>query len=237
VNAATYLFVIAAIVLVKFDSTPPEQHESPLARFRGGIAAAKADPIIARVLVTVSVYSLCSLIFIYQMPPFARENLGGDSRTFTIAFSSFGLGAALGAISVGTILSGRSRPALTRIGLVGFAISLAVFAVQTEPGPAYAAVFVTGWFYFVVITSLSTILQERVDDAHRGRVMGLWMLGWAGLVPLGSLIGGPIIDAVGLTWVFLFGAVVALGLAWYADLSFPEPDGPPIQPDSLMLEP
>jgi MFS family permease len=103
--------------------------------------------------------------------------------------------------------------------------------------PAYIAVFVTGWFYFVVITSLSTILQERVDDEHRGRVMGLWMLGWAGLVPLGSLIGGPIIDAVGLTWVFMFGAIVALGLAWYADLRFPEPDGPPIQPDSLMLEP
>ena len=237
VNAATYLFVITAVVLVKFDSRPPPVHESPLERFRGGIEAAKADPIIARVLVTVSVYSLCSLIFIYQMPPFARENLGGDSHTFTVAFSSFGLGAALGAISVGTILARRSRPALTRIALVGFAVSLGVFSLQTRPTAAYVSVFVTGWFYFVVITSLSTILQERVDDAHRGRVMGLWMLGWAGLVPLGSLVGGPIIDAVGLTWVFMFGAIVALGLAWYADLSFPEPDGPPIQPDTLMLEP
>jgi MFS family permease len=237
VNAATYLFVIGAVAFVQFDSKPPVHHEAPMTRFREGFAAAKADRVIARTLVTVSVFSLCSLVFIYQMPPFARRNLHGDSHTFTVVFSSFGLGAALGAISVSTILSNRSRPALTRIGLTGFAVSLALLAVQHRPTPAYVAAFATGWFYFIVITSLSTILQEKVDDAHRGRVMGLWMLGWAGLVPVGSLVGGPIIDAVGLTWVFLFGAVVALALVPYADLRFPEPEGPPLLPDTLMLEP
>jgi MFS family permease len=110
-------------------------------------------------------------------------------------------------------------------------------AVQHHTLPAYGAAFATGWFYFVVITSLSTILQEEVEDEVRGRVMGLWMLGWAGLVPLGSLIGGPIIDHVGLTWVFLFGAVVAAGLAWYADLRPPHDDGPVMPPETMMLEP
>jgi MFS family permease len=109
-----------------------------------------------------------------------------------------------------------------------------VFATSTSPVPAYIAAFVTGWCYFVVITCLSTILQERVDDAVRGRVMGLWMMGWAGLVPLGSLIGGPIIDAVGLVWVFLFGAAVAGALAVYADLEPLVDDGPVVPPVSLL---
>jgi MFS family permease len=237
INAATYLFVIAAVGLVKFDSIPVRQTERAMARFRQGLAAARADRVIGRVLVTVSIFSLCSLIFIYQMHPFALRNLHGTDHTFTMAFSSFGLGAALGAICVGTVLHRLSRPLLTRIGLAGFAVSLAVMAIQHHKLPAYLAAFATGWFYFVVITSLSTILQEEVDDAVRGRVMGLWMLGWAGLVPLGSLIGGPIIDAVGLTWVFLFGAVVAGGLAWYADLRPPSDDGPVMPPETMMLEP
>nr|WP_291836046.1 hypothetical protein [Candidatus Microthrix sp.] len=38
------------------------------------------------------------------------------------------------------------------------------------------------------MTALSTTLQEEVDDEHRGRVMGLWMIAWAGLVPVGSLL-------------------------------------------------
>lgn len=237
VNSATYLFVIAAVALVEFDSSPTAEREPPLARFKSGLVAAREDRVVGRVLVTVSLYSLCSLIFIYQMHPFAIRNLGGTSRTFTIVFSSFGLGAALGAISVGTVLAGASRPLMTRIGLVGFAVALGVFSFQTTPVPAYISAFVTGWCYFVVITCLSTILQEQVDDAVRGRVMGLWMLGWAGLVPLGSLIGGPIIDLVGLEWVFLFGAVVALLLAVYADLRISDDDGPPMPPDVLMVEP
>jgi predicted MFS family arabinose efflux permease len=55
--------------------------------------------------------------------------------------------------------------------------------------------------------------------------MGLWMMAWAGLVPLGALVAGPIIDAVGIAAVLLFGAVVAVGLAVLIDLSEPEPEG------------
>jgi hypothetical protein len=48
--------------------------------------------------------------------------------------------------------------------------------------------------------------------------MGLWMMGWAGLVPLGSLIAGPAIESFGISAVMLFGAAVALVLAVAVDL-------------------
>ena len=237
INAVTYVFVIVAVMIAPFDSQPTGGHtDPPLARLREGFRAAAADRVITRVLVTVSVYSFCSLIFIYQLAPFARKNLHGDGHTFTLVFSSFGFGAAVGAIAVGTILIRVHRSALTRWGLVGFAISLAALAVQHRVGPAMAAAFMTGVFYFTVITALSTVLQQRVDDEVRGRVMGLWMMGWAGLVPLGSLIGGPIIDISGLTTVFLFGAAVALLLAGYADLRDPDDEGPLSVPVERLLE-
>ena len=53
--------------------------------------------------------------------------------------------------------------------------------------------------------------------------MGLWMMAWAGLVPVGGLLGGVLIDALGMTTVLIAGAVVAAGLAAVIDLR--EPDG------------
>jgi predicted MFS family arabinose efflux permease len=55
--------------------------------------------------------------------------------------------------------------------------------------------------------------------------MGLWMMAWAGLVPVGGLLGGVLIDAVGLTPVLLAGAAVAALLAVVIDLREPETPG------------
>ena len=52
--------------------------------------------------------------------------------------------------------------------------------------------------------------------------MGLWMMAWAGLVPLGGLIAGPIIDSTSITVVLIFGAVVAAILGIVMDLTEPD---------------
>jgi predicted MFS family arabinose efflux permease len=63
-----------------------------------------------------------------------------------------------------------------------------------------------------------TILQLRVANEVRGRVMGLWIMAWAGLVPVGGLLAGPLIDTFGMTAVLLVGAAVAVVLASTVDL-------------------
>ena len=88
-----------------------------------------------------------------------------------------------------------------------------------QPWLAFVVAPVIGYAYFVVITSLSTVLQQHVDDAVRGRVMALWIMGFGGTVPVGVLIAGPIAQATSITVVLLFGAVVAVALAAYADLA------------------
>ena len=62
-----------------------------------------------------------------------------------------------------------------------------------------------GLAYFAVITSLSTVLQQRLDDSNRGRVMALWIMGFGGTVPIGNLIAGPLIEATSVTAVILAG--------------------------------
>jgi MFS family permease len=246
INALTYLFVIAALMVIDFSGVPKRGKSSATGNWRAngtadfieGLRAARSNRVIAQVLLTVSVYSLCSLAFIYQMKGFSRVNLHLPADRFGLLFASFGLGAAAGAIAVGTTLAPFSRARVARAALATFGVVLAIFALLRSPTFAYVTVAAAGASYFVVITALSTLLQEEVDDSVRGRVMGLWMMGWAGLVPVGSLLAGLLIDRVGYRPIFLFGALVAALLAAAIDLQptrrqsaqGPQPDSPSTAP-------
>jgi predicted MFS family arabinose efflux permease len=154
------------------------------------------------------------------MPELADENFGIGPKTITygILYAVFGLGAACGAMTVGTYLVNHSKALIARRALIGFAVLLTVFALLRSPAPAFPVAFVLGFVYFLVITSLATVLQSHLDDSVRGRVMALWIMAFGGMVPIGVLIGGFVVEATSITAVMIAGAVAALGLAWYCDL-------------------
>jgi MFS family permease len=224
-NAATYLFVVAALLMVTLPAVPTmTQHSSRWRELTAGIVVARRDPVVGRCLVTVFVFSLLALAFIGQMPVVAAHNLGIDlskSADYGILYASFGAGALAGAISIGTVFAHTSKPLLVRVCLVGYAVTLCAFALQRSPVPADVNVAVTGAFYFAFITALNTTLQARLHESVRGRVLALWMMGFGGTVGIGNLLIGPVVEAVGITNVLLFGSVVALCLAWYADVRTP----------------
>ncbi len=223
-NAVTYLFVVASLLVVTLPAVPHvAQHASRWRELTAGITTARADPVVGKSLVTIFVFSFLALGFLGQMPVVAAHNLGINPRstTYGILYASFGIGALAGAISIGTIFARSSKPMLVRVCLVGYSVTLTAFALLRSALPAYFVVAVLGVFYFAFITALNTALQARLEDAVRGRVMALWIMGFGGTVGVGNLIAGPIVDAVGITSVLIFGAGVALLLSWYADLREP----------------
>ncbi|MEX2292205.1 MAG: MFS transporter [Acidimicrobiales bacterium] len=222
VNAASYLLVIWSLLSVRLpDPVPDTTGLRGLRRLGAGFTVARADRIVGRCLVVIFAYSLLSLPFIGQMPTLADQNLGIAARStqYGILYACFGVGALLGALSIGTVLAGRSLERVVRVGLVAFAVFLAIFSLLRTAALAYPGILLVGLAYFAVITSLSTVLQQRLDDSNRGRVMALWIMGFGGTVPIGNLIAGPIIEATNITVVVLVGAAISVGLAWYADLA------------------
>jgi predicted MFS family arabinose efflux permease len=194
--------------------------ERGLQRLVSGFRIAWQDRLVRRILVTVTVFSFFSLSFIYLMPSLASENLGMKTRSlaYGLLFAAFALGAAMGALSIGTVLVRRSKPMIVRAGLASFGILLAGFALVRSAPLAYPLALAVGLSYFAVITSLSTILQAHLSDAVRGRVMALWMMAFGGTVPIGVLVAGQVADVTSITAVVLAGALVALLLSAYADL-------------------
>lgn len=233
INAASFLLVIWSLLSVRLpapviDKTGPQG----IRRLAAGFTVARHDRVVGRSLVIIFTFSLISLTFITQMPTLADLNLGIDpeSQQYGILYACFGVGALLGAISIGTVLADRDLERVVRVSLVAFAGFLALFSLLRSPEPAYPVVLLVGLAYFAMITSLSTVFQQRLDERNRGRVMAIWIMGFGGTVPIGGIIAGHLIERSSVTTVVLTGAAVALALAAYADLRPDATTDPPLDP-------
>jgi MFS family permease len=221
INAATYLFAIVAVFMVR--SRPQARVSdgtSGMRRILDGVVLARENLVLRRVLITMTLFSLFSLPFIGQMPTIAAENLGMEPKSlqYGLLYASFAVGALIGALSIGTFLSRQDLQRVAQFALGAFSVLLLTFALLSSPAPAYPVVAMFGFAYFAAVTSLSTVLQEEVEDAFRGRIMSLWQLAFAGMVPLGVMAAGPVAEAANIRVVMVYGAVAAAALCWYARL-------------------
>lgn len=215
INAATYLFAIAAIATVDIPRPYPPVGEQGLRRLLGGFVVARRDRVVRNCLLTMASMSFFSLPFVGLMPVIAAERLGIDVSSFQygVLYAAFGLGAAAGAVSVGTVFVESGRPRLVRTSLLGFALLLGAFAAVRSIALAYPVAFLLGFCYFATVTALSTHLQESLEDTVRGRVMSLWIMAFGGTVPIGILAGGVVAARTSIETVLLIGAAYAAALA------------------------
>ena len=61
----------------------------------------------------------------------------------------------------------------------------------------------------MVQTAITTMLQERTDTSMQGRVFGLLGTMYAGFLPLGMAVFGPLADILPLQWIMI-GSGIAL---------------------------
>ena len=118
------------------------------------------------------------------------------STTYEWLYATWGLGACLGGLAIGTVFVHADKRLLIRSGFVVFAICLAVFGLAREPIGAFISGAVLGFAYFGTTTSMNTVFQSRLADNERGRVMSLWFMAFGGTVPLGNLVFSPLMDAI-----------------------------------------
>lgn len=220
VNAGTYLFAVAGLLIARYPRRAGGVvAEKGFARLASGFRIARRDPLISRILLTLVSFSLCSLTFVGMMPVLADTNFGirPKSVEYGLLYAGFGLGAAIGAISVGTFFAHREKARLIRPGFAAFALLLSGFALARSAAVAYPLAIAVGLAYFLVITSLSTMLQEHLTDSIRGRVVALWIMGFGGTVPIGVWLGGRLVAVTSITAVMLVGAAWAGVLAVLSD--------------------
>lgn len=219
INAATYVVFIAALQYVGLPR-PETSRSRGWRSLTDGVRLSVHRPILGRVLLTMFSFSLICLPYIGLFPSVARMNFNvdPDGTTYRLLYVTWGIGAFVGSLAVGSLFSGYDRRPLLRAAYVVFAAALAVFGVTAHVALAFSVAPILGASYFMIATLLVTELQMNLNDADRASVMPLWFMVFGGTVPVGNVIAGPIMDALGARPVLVTGALMAVVIGYAGDI-------------------
>lgn len=200
VNTLSYIAVLFSLFLMKDINQAMAQPSEGRSK-EGGWQYLRHYPSQRLVILLAGFVSVCGWPMLSLLPGYAELVLGLKHRGYGMLLSSVGVGALTSAF----LLAAFGTEARRRMILLG-GVSLCtsgIFAlanVDTLP----LACLSCGLFGFGMIGFLATgqaFVQMTVDDANRGKVMGVWAMMVASGVPAGNLLWGPLADAVGVTRV------------------------------------
>ena len=219
-NAATYLLVIFALLNVDIPSFVPDPTQG-WRRFTVGLSIARDRPVVRRLIVSLAIFSMFSLPYVGLFPAVARLTFKIDESgpTYKWLYATWGLGACLGGLAVGTVFSHVDMRRLIQWGFAGFSLTMFFFALSQSPLPAFISGFFLGFAYFFTTTSMMTVVQMRLEPEVRGRVLALWFMAFGGLIPFGNMFFGPLIDRYGSRGMLLISSATALFLAWRCNIT------------------
>ena len=216
-NAVSYFALIIALWNLPMRRRVEHRGSSGKAAFLDGIREARANPVAGRVIFLLFTLSIFSLPFIGQFATVVERAFHTTSkRTYLILFATWGFGAALGALSIGTVLVKRDQRKMVSWFYAVFAVALAAWSFASSPIVAFPIAFVLGFAYFGSTTAMSSVLQLHLDQRRRAPVMALWFMAFGGTVPFGAMWGGWAMDHWSVRGTLLIGVAWLVALVWLA---------------------
>lgn len=177
---------------------------------RQGFSHVRERPPAATLLSMVAVGGFFASSYSALVPVFGVTVLHLPTTGFFALVVAIGVGAAIGAYLTG-FAPGRTKVAHSAIQMVALGVALSLIGLTHDYWTALVLSALFGALLFGLMATLATSLQFLVDDQSRGRVMALYVLAWAGLVPIGSLLLGYLGGAWGASRaILLFGVVTAV---------------------------
>ena len=221
-NAISFIAVIIGLALmdmrdlyaqVKRSSLRKDgSKQSTLQSLREGLAYVAHTPAVLLIIAVVGVISLFGINFNVVLPLFATDVLHSGSAGFGFISSAFGLGSLLSAL---WLAWGNNKPSIHRllIGTCAFCMLEIAFALSHLYMLSLVLIAVVGFAQIAFTALANTTLQTVAPDHLRGRVMSVYMLVFAGTVPLGNLFTGGLAHLYGAPIALITGAVISLAAA------------------------
>jgi predicted MFS family arabinose efflux permease len=142
------------------------------------------------------------------LPVYAVDVLHVGSERLGLLFSSTGLGTILGGLIIASQGGGASKGRLYFCGILLWVGALIAFAISGRFWLSLLALVIFGAGQTFTGTTTITLLQTRVAEQMRGRVMSLNTLLIMGVRPLGDWPAGALISALGAPATVLLSASV-----------------------------
>jgi MFS family permease len=182
-------------------------------RVRAGIRYLREDRGIILLLLGVAAIGVGADPVITLTPSLSASF--GEGSTLVGAFAaSFGVGAGLAFLVLGLLRRWLGLPRLATLGLISLAIGIGAAGLSPTPMLAILALTVGGAGMTMSLTGLSTLLQQRLPDDLRGRVMALWSVAFLGSRPIAAAVNGAVSDATAPVVAFCMVAGIVGLAAW-----------------------
>ncbi len=196
-DATSYAAILTSLLAMRVrDRRRPARSGNPWADLKAGVRYAARSPRLRPSLMMVPMIAMCGFSASTLAPVFSRDIFGGDSTTLGLMFSAVGAGALVSAV----LLARRPSPAGLAHWVAGGAFAIALgqvgFALSPVLPLALLCLTATGFGTVLTMAGNNTLIQSRVADDKRSRVMGLFAMG-QGMFPLGSLAAGGIAASFG----------------------------------------
>lgn len=220
-NGISFLAVIAALSLIKLKKNQAQNNNSALSDLKQGLAFIKGDRLILALLSMVAAVSLFGISYVILMPVFANDILRVGVKGLGILMSSTGLGALFGALALARLGDFKYKGRLLIWSVLSFSISLIIFSLSRDYLISIISLICIGCSSVTAIALINTLIQIKVPDEFRGRVMSLFMITFAGIMPFGNLISGSLAQGAGVSAALFFCGLICLVLFALINFLFP----------------
>jgi predicted MFS family arabinose efflux permease len=210
INAASFVAILGALAAMRWRPLGGERERRSLGHeLADGVRYVRQREAL---WVPVAVaYGVAAFAMAYSrlLPVFAADVLHAGVRAYGWLLAAPGLGALIASLWVAA--QGRGPNARRRMfAAVAVVIAaLAAFALSGKLWLSLAALVLVGGGQMVFRTTALALCHEATDDAHRGRVMSIFLLDY-GLWSFGTLWLGFLCDARGPSFAVLTGAASTL---------------------------
>ena len=189
-NAASFLAVLYALVLMRFPDRPPRKtHGGMLAELAGGIGYLLKRPTLRTLVLLALVPMVLGMPYMTMLTVFASDVLKVGGGGLGVLTACTGTGAVIGALWVaGNAHRTRLGP-LMFYGLMGFGAALVAFSLSPWFWLSVPALVAVGAGQQVYMSSNNALIQTNVEEEYRGRIVSTLFLNRS-MVPLGTVLAG-----------------------------------------------
>jgi predicted MFS family arabinose efflux permease len=195
INAASFLFVIGALLLMRPGQLWPRQVERRNAgsQVRQGLRYAWQTPELRAPLLANVLIGCLAFNFMLLIAAMTRFVFHADARALGWAHALNAVGSVLGSLMLARV----ARPSSVHLATTCFAMALTILVNALAPSLTFFLVWapIFGFSIGAYQTTLQASVQRNTQPSMMGRVSSLLALGTVGTTPIGGLIMGFVIDA------------------------------------------
>lgn len=210
-NGLSFLAVIVSLLAMRLHQAQlVHDRRSPWQQLKSGVQYAFAQSELRGLLLLAFFFSTFGISYNTVLPSFVDRILGAGAAGFGMITAASGVGAVAGALLVATFGDRGHRGEWLHYAAMSFPVILTLFAFNRSYPLALALAVLLGVGFMLQFTLINTLLQTRVSNEMRGRVMSLYTLTFFGFTPFGNLALGALSEAIGMSVAMTLAALLTL---------------------------